>query len=136
MYHPGCPSFDLDMQGKQPVSILNELAPKLLKCHPEFIVTTQEDPVDPYLCSIICEGIVIARAGYLNKKASRQVAAQKALSVIAPLLDVPISGFEEGVKALDLGDGVLGARGATIETLEAQEAQTLRLSLNDDAILD
>ena len=59
--HPGCPAFDIDITGKTPVSILNEFCPKVLRCPVEFIVTTQEDPVNPYLTSIVCEGVVVAK---------------------------------------------------------------------------
>ena len=59
-------------------------------------MTTQEDPVNPFLTTVVCEGIVVARAGYSNKKMSRQVAARKALSILAPLLDVKNENLDEG----------------------------------------
>jgi len=138
--HPGCPSFDIDITGKTPVSILNEYCPKVLKCPVEFIVTTQEDPVNPYLTTIVCEGIVVARAGYSSKRTSRQVcaraacvtsrcgrrllpptttshqfaspaspfflffqvAARKALTILAPLLDIGSADFVRVLKGLEL----------------------------------
>ena len=90
MQHAGCPYFDLDVTGKTPVSVLNEYAMRVLRCPIEFVVTTQEDPVNPYLTAIVCDGIVIARGAYINKKMSRQVASRKALSILAPLLDLSL----------------------------------------------
>ena len=133
--HPGCPAFDIDITGKTPVSILNEFCPKVLKCPPEFVVTTQEDPVNPYLTTIVCEGVVVAKAGFSSKRISRQLAARKALAIFAPLLDIGSEDFDETVNAVDTGGGVLGAAGATNEVLEAKEVETLRLPLNDDRIL-
>ena len=46
-FHPGCPHFTVDLRGKTPVAVMNELAPKVLRCNPEFVITTQEDPVNP-----------------------------------------------------------------------------------------
>lgn len=60
-FHQGCPLFDIDVTAKQPASILNEYGTKVLKCSPEFIVTTQEDPINPYLTTIVCDGIVVAQ---------------------------------------------------------------------------
>lgn len=127
----------IDVAGKTPTEILNEFCPKVLKCTPEFIVTTQEDPVNPYLTTIICEGIIVARAAYLNKKMSRQVAARKALSVLAPLLAIASSEFDEGTgKVCDLGDGTVGALKATREGLEAHEEGVHNLLMSDDRILE
>lgn len=99
-------------------------------------MTTQEDPVNPFLTTVVCEGIVVARAGYSNKKMSRQVAARKALSILAPLLDVKNENLDEGGAVVDTGGGVLGGEKATLESLEAREVETLRLKLSDEKILD
>ena len=135
-YHHGCPFFDIDITDKPPASILNEFCSKVLRCAPEFVVTTQEDPVNPYLTTIIIDGIVVARAGFSNKKMSRQVASRKALSILAPLMDIGSAAYDEGVAAVDTGGGVLGGVGATLQSLEAREVEALRLPLNDDRILE
>lgn len=138
MQHAGCPYFDLDVTGKTPVSVLNEYAMRVLRCPIEFVVTTQEDPVNPYLTAIVCDGIVIARGAYINKKMSRQVASRKALSILAPLLDLSGTSVVDNVVAnvVDTGGGVVGGVGATLESMEAKEVETLRLKLSDDRILD
>jgi hypothetical protein len=135
-FHPGCPAFDIDTTGKSAAGVLNEFGVKVLKCQIEYVVTTQEDPVNPFLTTIVCEGIVVARAGYSNKKMSRQVASRKALSILAPLLEVPCTDGDEGVSVVDTGNGVFGGVRATVASLEEREAQTLRLQLSDDRILD
>ena len=92
--------------------------------------------VNPYLTTILCEGIVVARAGYSSKRTSRQVAARKALDILAPLLDIGSADFDEGVAAVDTGGGVLGGVGSSLEALEAKEVEALNLPLTDDRILD
>ena len=84
--------------------MLNEYCPKVLKCPVEFVVTTQEDPVNPYLTTIVCEGVVVAKAGYSSKRVSRQLAARKALAIFAPLLDIGSADFEDNV--VDTGGGI------------------------------
>ena len=38
----------LEVKGKTPVNLLNELGPKVFRCYPEFVTTTQQDAVNPY----------------------------------------------------------------------------------------
>ena len=136
MHHGGCPQFTVDITGKSAASVLNEYAITVLKCPVEYVVTTQEDPVNPYLTAIVCDGIVIARGAYGNKKMSRQVASRKALSILAPLLDLSSADVSVSSNTVDTGGGVVGGVGATMEHLEAREVETLRLPLSDDRILD
>ena len=136
MHHAGAPAFTTSLEGKTPVSVVNEYCPAVLSATPEFVVTMQEDSANPYLATIVCEGIVIARGSWHSKKVARQVAAKKAMSVLAPLLSLEgcLAGGEAQV--VDMGDGVAGCMGARIEDLEAREAEALRLPLSDDRILD
>ena len=62
----------MELGAKTPVNILNELGPKVFRCYPEFVTTTQEDAVNPYLTTVVMEGIVVARGGFTNKKASNR----------------------------------------------------------------
>ena len=71
--HVGVPQFDLDVSEKSPVTILNEMCPKLLRVFPEIVTTTSEDPHNPYTTTIICDDIIVARGAFSNKKVSRQV---------------------------------------------------------------
>ena len=131
MYHPGCPLFDGDIDGKTPVNVLNELCPKVYKCFPEVVTETTEDPANPFLTTIIMEGMVVARGGYSNKKTSRQIAARAALQVLCPLLPMTDPRFEIGAGATtDLGNGVWGAEESTMASMEEKEARTLSLALS------
>ena len=49
------------------------MRPQVLRVFPEFITTTQEDAVNPFLTTIIIDGVVIAKGAFSNKKSSRQV---------------------------------------------------------------
>jgi len=133
--HTGCPAFDIDITGKTPVMILNEFCPKVLRTFPEIVTETTEDPANPFLTSIILDGIVVARGGYSNKKASRQVASRAALAIMCPL--VPIPDDQLKVEVVGQDGGVVGASAShsTLEALEQQEVATLRLKLSDDQIL-
>jgi hypothetical protein len=104
------------------MSILNELCPKVLACNAEFVVTTQEDPVNPYLTTIVCDGIVVAQAAYISKKHSRQVRARRALHCRAvrtlraarvrdraPMTERPPRRVEQRCQPVD-ASGVGGAR--------------------------
>ena len=71
--HVGVPQFDLDVSEKSPVTILNEMCPKLLRVFPEIVTTTSEDPHNPYTTTIICDDIIVARGAFSNKRVSRQV---------------------------------------------------------------
>ena len=129
MYHPGVPLFDGDIEGKTPVNVLNELCPKVYKCFPEIITETTEDPANPFLTTVIMEGIILARGGYSNKKSSRQIAARAALQVLCPLLPMTDPRFEMGAGATtDLGNGVWGAEESTMASMEQKEARALALS--------
>ncbi len=131
----------LQVKGKSPVNLLNELGPKLFRCYPEFPTTTQEDAVNPYLTTVVMENIVIARGGFTNKKMSRQIAAREALKVLCPLLrlgaDYAGSAVDDDEdSATPGGVRVLGAKRVSVADLEAKEVATLRLKLTDDKILD
>jgi hypothetical protein len=130
----------LEVKGKSPVNLLNELGPKLFRCYPEFPTTTQEDAVNPYLTTVVMENIVIARGGFTNKKMSRQIAAREALKVLCPLLrlgtDYADSAVDDEDSATPGGVRVLGAKRISVADLEAKEVATLRLKLTDDKILD
>lgn len=64
------------------------------------------------MTSVICDGIVVARGSFSSKKMSRQVAAARAISVLAPLLETDKKEFDYGVIAEDLGNGVMGVKSA------------------------
>ena len=66
-FHKGCPLFDVDMAGKTPQMILNELCPKVLRLFPEVVTVTVEDPVAPYVTTIICDGLVVAKGSYISR---------------------------------------------------------------------
>ena len=76
--HTGCPQFDIDIAGKTPVMVLNEFCPKVLRCFAEIVTETTEDPANPYLSTIVVDGVVVARGSFSNKKASRQVPPRRA----------------------------------------------------------
>tara|TARA_Y100000748_G_scaffold135503_1_gene113721 strand:+ start:125 stop:1378 length:1254 start_codon:yes stop_codon:yes gene_type:complete len=129
----------LDIGTKTAVNLLNELGPKVFRCYPEFVTTTQEDAVNPYLTTVVMEDIVIARGAFTNKKMSRQIAAREALKVLCPLLRLGAdpAGFAHVDDEDSLGPGgVLGAKRATVADLEAKEVEMLRRKLTDDKILD
>ena len=130
---------DLYVQGKSPVNILNELGPKVFRCYPEFPTTTQEDPINPYLTTVLMEGVVIARGAFTNKKMSRQLAAREALRVLCPLLRLATQGAGSIAVADEHSvtqDGVLGARSMDVGDLEGEEVTNLRRELTDDRILE
>jgi len=53
----------------------------------EIVTTTEEDAVNPFLTTVLVEGIVVARGASNNKKSSRQVAARQVrIRVRSPLL--------------------------------------------------
>ena len=127
MYHPGCPLFDGDIDGKTPVNVLNEMCPKVFKCFPEVVTETTEDPANPFLTTIIMGGMVVARGSYSNKKTSRQIAARAALQVLCPLLPMTDPRFEIGAgTTTDLGNGVWGAEESTMESMEEKEERLHR----------
>ena len=70
----------MELSSKTPVNILNELGPKVFRCYPEFVTTTQEDAVNPYLTTVVMEGIVVARGGFTNKKAPTNVVTRLAMN--------------------------------------------------------
>ena len=112
----------------------------MLRSFPEIVTETTEDSSNPFVTSVILDGIVVAKGGFTNKKMSRQVAARLALSTMCPLLTIEDDQWlggaaEPGVGVVDLGNGVVGANAATVARLEQQEAATLRLRLSDDRIL-
>ncbi|KAL3900777.1 MAG: hypothetical protein SGPRY_012393, partial [Prymnesium sp.] len=133
--HRGCPPFDIQMEGKSVVNILNEFCPKVLRCFPEIVSVTSEDPTNPFLTSVLVDGVLVARGRASSKKASRQAAAALALQVLAPLLPLPES-KEQTEAAEKTGDFAVGAAPGSTEALEKRELDTLRLSLSDDRILD
>ena len=129
----------LDVRTKTAVNLANELGPKVFRCYPEFVTTTQQDAVNPYLTTVVMEGIVIARGAFTNKKMSRQIAAREALKILCPLLR--LGADPAGFTHVDDEDsatpgGVLGAKRVSVADLEAKEVATLRLKLTDDKILD
>ena len=129
----------LDVGTKTAVNLANELGPKVFRCYPEFVTTTQQDAVNPYLTTVVMEGIVIARGAFTNKKMSRQIAAREALKILCPLLR--LGADPAGFTHVDDEDsatpgGVLGAKRVSVADLEAKEVATLRLKLTDDKILD
>ena len=130
----------LEVKGKTPVNLLNELGPKVFRCYPEFVTTTQQDAVNPYLTTVVMEGIVISRGGFTNKKMSRQIAAREALKLLCPLLrlaaDAVGSAVDDEDSATPGGVRVLGAKRVSVADLEAKEVATLLLKLTDDKILD
>jgi dsRNA-specific ribonuclease len=129
----------LDVQTKTAVNLANELGPKVFRCNPEFVTTTQQDPVNPFLTTVVMEGIVIARGAFTNKKMSRQLAAREALRILCPLLRLGTdpAGFTHVDDENSVGQGgVLGAKRVTTADLEAKDVATLRLKLTDDKILD
>jgi len=128
----------MELSSKTPVNILNELGPKVFRCYPEFVTTTQEDAVNPYLTTVVMEGIVVARGGFTNKKMSRQLAARTALGVLCPLLQLAPDAVAGGpiFPGEEAASGMLGARRVTVAELEAKEVATLRLKLTDDKILE
>mmetsp|Transcript_23470 Transcript_23470/g.77931 ORF Transcript_23470/g.77931 Transcript_23470/m.77931 type:complete len:337 (+) Transcript_23470:1092-2102(+) len=102
----------------------------------EIVTTTEEDAVNPFLTTVLVEGIVIARGASNNKKSSRQVAARQALAVLCPLIEQPTE-LGKGM------DGLVGGRQAMVERahgsfahIETLEAEALNLPLSDDSILD
>ena len=134
MYHPGVPLFDGDIDGKTPVNVLNEMCPKVYKCFPEVITETTEDPANPFLTTVIMEGIIVSRGGYSNKKTSRQIAARAALHGLCPLLPMTDPRFEMGAGATtDLGNGVWGAEENTMASMEQQEARAPALTATHHA---
>ena len=131
--------FGLDVGTKTAINLLNELGPKVFRCYPEFVTTTQEDAVNPYLTTVVMEGIVIARGAFTNKKMSRQIAAREALKVLCPLLRLgadPVGFAHVDDEDSATPGGVLGAKRVSVADLEAKEVATLRLKLTDDKILD
>ena len=129
----------LDVQAKTAVNLANELGPKVFRCLPEFVTTTQQDPVNPFLTTVVMENIVIARGAFTNKKMSRQLAAREALRILCPLLRLGTdpAGFTHVDDENSVGPGgVLGAKRVTTADLEAKDVATLRLKLTDDKILD
>ena len=45
----------------------------MLRCTPELVTTTTEDATNPFVTTVIIDGIVVARGAYSSKKASKQV---------------------------------------------------------------
>ena len=74
----------MELSSKTPVNILNELGPKVFRCYPEFVTTTQEDAVNPYLTTVVMEGIVVARGGFTNKKARNLIGRRPRPHVVFP----------------------------------------------------
>jgi len=75
------------IDGKPPVSLLTEWVAKAMSSAVEIVTTTEEDAVNPFLTTVLVEGIVVARGASNNKKSSRQVAARQArIRVRSPLL--------------------------------------------------
>jgi hypothetical protein len=112
VFHAGCPMLEIDISGKTPVMVLNEFCPKVLRSFPEVVTETTEDSSNPFVTSVILNGVVVAKGGFTNKKMSRQVAARQALSTMCPLLSIEDDQWlgggaaEPGVGVVDLGNGV------------------------------
>ena len=133
IFHKGCPLFDVDVEGKTPQMILNEFCPKVLRLFPEVVTVTVEDHVAPYVTTIICDGLVVAKGSFSSKKMSKQIAARRALQVLAPLLELPEAATQYDAH---LGDAVGSAKRVTVAELEEKEVESLQLRLSDDRILE
>ena len=119
----------LDLQEKTPINILNELGPKVWHCYPEITTTTEQDPNNPYLCTIVMEEIVIAKGGGSSKKRANQNAARVALNVLMPLIKLA------GPTGKGPAGHFLGQEAATVAKMRALEDFTLALPFDDDRIL-
>ena len=120
----------LALQDKTPVNILNELGPKAWSCYPEFAPTQVEDPTNPYQCTIVMEGIVIAKGGGTSKKKANQNAARAALHILMPLIRV--------ADPVDKGraSSFLRQEAPTAAEMASFEDFTLALPFDDDRILE
>ena len=47
--------------------------PQVLRSAPEIVTETTEDSSNPFVTSVILDGVVVAKGGFTNKKMSRQV---------------------------------------------------------------
>ena len=54
-------------------SRLHPYVEQVLRSYPEIVTETTEDPCNPFVTSVIMDGVVVARGGFTNKKSSRQV---------------------------------------------------------------
>ena len=120
---------NLELKEKTPINILNELGPKVWHCYPEITPTTEQDPNNPYLCTIVMEGIVIAKGGGSSKKKANQNAARVALHVLMPLIRLA------GPAGKRPAGHFLGEEAATVAEMRALEDFTLALPFDDDRIL-
>ena len=120
----------LDLQDKTPVNILNELVPKVWSCYPEFAPTQVEDPTNPYQCTIVVEGIVIAKGGGTSKKKANQNAARAALHILMPLIRLV------GPKDKARASSFLCQEAPTAAEMASFEDFTLALPFDDDRILE
>ena len=77
----------------------------MLRLYPEIVTETTEDPSNPFLTSVILDGVVVAKGGFTNKKSSRQVAARQALAIMCPLLTIDDERFELGAGAAEPQQG-------------------------------
>ena len=120
----------VDLQDKTPVNILNELGPKAWSCYPEFTPTQVADPTNPYQCTIVMEGIVIAKGAGSSKKKANLNAARAALHILMPLIRLagPVDQGRAG--------SFLRQEAPTAAEMASFEDFTLALPFDDDRILD
>ena len=121
---------NLELKDKTPVNILNELVPKAWSCYAEFTPTQAQDPVNPYQCTIVIEGIVIAKGGGTSKKKANQNAARAALHILMPLIRLAGPGDQGRASSF------LGQEAPTTAEMRALEDFTLALPFDDDRILN
>eukprot|EP01118_Nematostelium_gracile_P008801 TRINITY_DN2923_c0_g1_i1.p1 TRINITY_DN2923_c0_g1~~TRINITY_DN2923_c0_g1_i1.p1 ORF type:complete len:508 (+),score=159.63 TRINITY_DN2923_c0_g1_i1:35-1525(+) len=95
---------ELNPEGKTPISFLQEYCVNVLKTTPEYRVSIQEDPTKPFCTVVIINNTEYGRGAFLNKKQSKQMAAEQTLEMLCPGVFPKTKPFDEEEKTRELVD--------------------------------
>jgi len=89
---------ELNPEGKTPIILLQEYCVNVLKTTPEYRISIQEDPTKPFATIVIINGVEYGKGAFLNKKQSKQMAAEQTLDMLCPGLYPKSKPLEEDDK--------------------------------------